>query len=634
VIAPAIPGGETLRAFASAAGAGVLVVDDTGTVLLSNEVAQVLLDRTGEELVGAVLGFPLTPSGVSEIDVVGGAESVRTVDMQVTATNWENERAYVIALTDAGLRKRAVRRLADSEERFRAVFEQSPIGLAVLDDESRFARVNNALCRMFGYTRSELERRTLGDIVGSDSLPADEKLAQELSDGQGTGYDLERSFLTKAGETRWARFITSVMSGSADEHPQVIASVQDVTERQETDARMIRLALHDELTGLANRTLAMDRLQLAQARADRNGAFVGLLFLDLDGFKAVNDSLGHAVGDALLMETARRLRSVLRPSDTAARLGGDEFVVCCEDLGSDAVEAQAIAIRVVERIAAALAEPVELEGTAERTTASIGIALVRGLQHSPDMVLRNADQAMYRAKQQGRARFELFDEALQARAASRSHLADELSLALERDELVVHYQPIADLQDGRIMGVEALVRWEHPSRGLLHPADFLDVAEESQLIVSIGDWVLSRACRDLAGWRRSVRPDMFVTVNASARQLGNNELAASIDRALFEAVLDAEALEIELTETMLIEATATTLSELAGLRDRGVQVGLDDFGTGYASLTYLRRLPLDFVKVDGSFVAGLADNPDDKAIVTAIVDLAHALGLHVVRRRG
>lgn len=330
------------------------------------------------------------------------------------------------------------------------------------------------------------------------------------------------------------------------------------------------------------------------------------------------------------METARRLRSVLRPSDTAARLGGDEFVVCCEDLGSDAVEAQAIAIRVVERIAAALAEPVELEGTAERTTASIGIALVRGLQHSPDMVLRNADQAMYRAKQQGRARFELFDEALQARAASRSHLADELSLALERDELVVHYQPIADLQDGRIMGVEALVRWEHPSRGLLHPADFLDVAEESQLIVSIGDWVLSRACRDLAGWRRSVRPDMFVTVNASARQLGNNELAASIDRALFEAVLDAEALEIELTETMLIEATATTLSELAGLRDRGVQVGLDDFGTGYASLTYLRRLPLDFVKVDGSFVAGLADNPDDKAIVTAIVDLAHALGLHVV----
>ena len=629
-ITPAIPGGDTLRAFASAAAAGALVVDATGTVLLCNAVAQTLLDRTSEDLVGAVIGFPLTPSGISEIDVVGGPGGVRTVDMQVTATTWENERAYVITLTDAGLRKRAVRRLAVSEERFRAVFEQSPIGLAVLDGEARFARVNNALCRMFGYTRSELEQRTLTDIVGSERLPADEKLTRELSVGHGTGYDLERSFVTKEGETRCARFITSVMSDSEDEHAQVIASVQDVTERQETDARMIRLALHDELTGLANRTLAMDRLQLAQARADRNGAFVGLLFLDLDGFKTVNDSLGHAVGDALLKETARRLRSVLRPSDTAARIGGDEFVVCCEDLGADAVEAQAIAIRVVERIASALAEPIELEGATERTTASIGIALVRGLQHSPDMVLRNADQAMYRAKQQGRARFELFDEALQARALSRSDLADELALALERDELVVHYQPIAELRGGRIMGAEALVRWEHPVRGLLHPADFLDVAEESQLIVSIGDWVLNRACRDLAGWRRSIRPDVFVTVNASARHLGNNELAASIDRALFEAVLDADALEIELTETMLIEATATTLSELAGLRDLGVQVGLDDFGTGYGSLTYLRSLPLDFVKVDGSFVAGLAESADDRAIVTAIVDLAHALGLHVI----
>lgn len=626
---PGAPGTETLQAFASAAGAGVLVVDDSGAVLLCNAAAQALLDRTGEELIGAVLGFPLVPDGISEIDVVVGDGSVRTIEMQA-ATSWESERAYVVALTDASQRKRVVRRLADSEERFRAVFEQTPVGLALMDGESRFIRVNDALCRMFGYTPQELEQRTLGDIVGPEQLPADEQLARRLSSGQGFGYDLERSFVTKDGDARRARFITSVMSGSVDDDPQLIASVEDVTERNRTHERMVHLALHDELTGLANRNLAMDRLQLAQARAERNGTFVGLLFLDLDGFKTVNDSLGHAVGDALLMEIARRLRSVLRPSDTAARLGGDEFVVCCEDLGAHAGDAQAAALRVVSRINAALAEPAELDGAAERTTASIGIALVRGLEQSPDIVLRNADQAMYRAKQQGRAHVELFDEALQARAASRGKLADELSLALQRDELVVHYQPITDLRDGRIMGAEALVRWAHPDRGLLLPPEFLDVAEESHLIVAIGDWVLNRACRDLAEWRRSVNPDVVVTVNASARQLGNNELAASIDRALVGAGLDARALDIELTETMLIEATETTLSELDGLRELGVQVGLDDFGTGYASLTYLRRLPLDFVKVDSSFVAGLGDNSDDKAIVTAIVDLAHALGLHVI----
>jgi diguanylate cyclase (GGDEF)-like protein/PAS domain S-box-containing protein len=622
-----LPGGETLRLFTAAADAGVLVVDEAGNVLLSNAVAEGLLGRSRAELVGTSLGLPLTPAGVTEVDVVHPGGVLRSVDMQVTATRWEGGRAYVIALNDAGMRKRAARRVAESEERFEAVFEHSPIGLALLDRSLRFNRVNGALRRILGYKRAELEGVALGEIAGTSSRPAGEEL---LPQGRAVASGQQLPFVTKDGRERVGRFDVARVSHSADAaRTEVLVSVQDITEHRYADARMVHLALHDELTGLANRTLVMERLQLAQARAERSGGFVGLLFIDLDNFKEVNDSLGHAAGDALLIEVARRLGSVLRPADTAARFGGDEFVVCCEDLGTDATDAQRAALRVVGRIVEALGEPVRLDGRSERTTASIGVALVRGSQQTPDIVLRNADQAMYRAKQQGRDRFELFDEALQTRADTRNAFVDELALALERDELVVHYQPITDLNDGRIMGAEALVRWNHPSRGLLLPPDFLGVAEETRLIVPIGDWVLDRACRDLAKWRREIGSEIMVTVNASARQLGDHELAASIDRALASSGLEAGLLEIELTETMLIDANEATLSELEGLRKLGVHVGLDDFGTGYASLTYLRRLPLDFVKVDGSFVAGLGQNRDN-AIVAAIVYLAHALNLQVI----
>ena len=625
---PALPGGEILRAFALSMAAGVLVVDRSGTVVLCNPVAQRLIDRTEDELVGGNLGVPLVPDGVTEIDVALRDGSARAVEMQVTETMWETEPAYVVALKDVSQRRQAADELDESEERFQAVFEESPIGLAILASDYRFLRVNRALSRMLGYDAEELMRLKVDDVTRPEDGDARAERARELVSGEKAGHDVETWLVTKAGETRRGHVTSAVMGRRFGAQAEVICTVEDITERIEAQARVTHLALHDELTGLANRNLVMDRLHIAQARAQRSGTFVGLLFLDLDGFKAVNDSLGHEAGDALVIEVARRIESVLRPSDTAARLGGDEFLVCCDDLGADAGDAQAAALHVVDRIAAALAEP--MDGSLEATTASIGIALVRGTQQSSDTVLRNADQAMYRAKQQGAARFELFDEALQARAADRVTVRDGLALALERDELVVHYQPIASLEDGHVIGAEALVRWDHPDRGCLLPGEFLDVAEESGLIVPLGDWVLKRACRDVARWRQTIGPDLLVTVNASARQLRDETLASSIEEALSDHGLQAGALEIELTETMLIEATPATREQLDALRTLGVHVGLDDFGTGYASLSYLRRLPVDFVKIDRSFVAALGESSDDEAIINAIVDLCHALGLRVV----
>ena len=628
-MAPAVPGGETLRAFALAMAAGVLVVNRAGTVVLSNPAAEQLIDRTEGELVGGNLGVPLVPDGVTEIEVALRDGSARTVEMQVTETTWETEPAYVVALKDLSERRQAAHELDESEERFQAVFEESPIGLAILASDFRFLRVNRALASMLGYVPEELIRLSVADVSRPEDAQANAERARQLVSGEKVGHDVETWFVTKAGEPRRGHVTSAVMGGRFGADSHVICTVEDITERSESLERVTYLALHDELTGLANRVQVMDRLHRAQARAERSGTFVGVLFLDLDGFKAVNDSLGHGAGDALLVEVARRLESVLRPSDTAARVGGDEFLICCEDLGPDPTGAQAAALHVVDRITAALAEPMDGSRLAP-TTASIGIALVRGEQQSSDIALRNADQAMYRAKQQGPARFELFDAALQARAADRVTIRDELGLALERDELVVHYQPIACLEDDQVIGAEALVRWDHPDRGILLPGEFLDVAEESGLIVPLGDWVLKRACRDVATWRRTVGQDLLVTVNASARQLHDDTFASSIEATLSDHGLQAGALKIELTETMLIEAGAATLAQLHALRTLGVRVGLDDFGTGYASLSCLRRLPVDFVKIDRSFVAALDESSDDEAIVNAIVDLSHALGLQVV----
>jgi diguanylate cyclase (GGDEF)-like protein len=389
----------------------------------------------------------------------------------------------------------------------------------------------------------------------------------------------------------------------------------------------LQQALHDPLTALPNRLLLMDRLHQALARTRRQRGSVAVLFLDLDRFKVINDSLGHDVGDQALIAVAQRLQTVVRPSDTVARLGGDEFVVLCEDIAS-----QTQAIQLSQRIEAAVAAPdlLRVADTEVVMSASIGIAIA-GDDDRPQDVLRNADTAMYRAKQRRGARYELFDDSHRQQAVERMRTESALRQAIEHGRLRLLYQPIVDLGTGGLVGVEALVRYNDPHRGLVPPAAFLDVAEDSGLIVPIGGWALAEACRQPPSWRQAANGEpLHVAVNLSTRQLVGANLVATLEEALAHGRLPAGSLWLEITESVLMEATSSTWGILDRLKDVGPQLGIDDFGTGYSSLTYLRRFPVDFVKIDRSFVNGLGADSEDTAIVTAVIQLGKALGLRTV----
>jgi diguanylate cyclase (GGDEF)-like protein/PAS domain S-box-containing protein len=387
--------------------------------------------------------------------------------------------------------------------------------------------------------------------------------------------------------------------------------------------RMVRLALHDSLTSLPNRTLLLDRLESALRRMGRHRRSVAVLFLDLDRFKVVNDSLGHGAGDELLRTLAARLQATVRPGDTVARFGGDEFVVVCEEV-TDIDHARAVA----RRVTAVLDEPFVVQGSQLVVTASVGIAVAATADDAAEALLRDADAAMYRAKERGRGRVEVFDAAMRARALSRLRVEGELREGLHRDELQVHYQPVVSVVDRRLVGVEAVVRWAHPSGDLLLPVDFLDIAEDTGLVVAMEEIVLGIALADAAAcWDRDT---LDVAVNASTVHLTDPGFVTTVRRALDAAGWPAERLVIELSERALLTDDATIHATLAGLRRLGVRSVVDDFGTGYSSLGYLHRFPVDGVKIDRSFVERLGTGDRQEAVVAAILGMAQALGLQVV----
>jgi diguanylate cyclase (GGDEF)-like protein len=414
-------------------------------------------------------------------------------------------------------------------------------------------------------------------------------------------------------ETDFMAAVANVVSGAVD--------------RNRTEEEVRHAALHDALTGLPNRTLALDRLEGALARRRRDGRDVAVLLLDLDLFKLVNDSYGHGTGDDLLVTLAPRLQDAVRPSDTVARLGGDEFLIVCEQL-----EGAHAAIQVAERVSHAVSQPIVLRSGEHFVTASIGIAMADSADRETETLIRDADAAMYRAKERGRGRFELFDDLLRERVLTRLRTETELRRALERDELRVVFQPVVDLGDGSVVAVEALVRWQHPDRGLLEPMEFIPVAEDSGLIGPLGRWVLEAACREGAALqKRFPRPDpLLLCVNTSAHQIADAAFPAEVAAIARRSGLAPGSLALEITETVLMEEAHAPVTVLAQLRDYGLRLMLDDFGTGYSSLGYLKRFPLDVVKVDRSFIAGLGRDDEDSAIVAAVISMAHTLGLTVV----
>jgi diguanylate cyclase (GGDEF)-like protein/PAS domain S-box-containing protein len=436
------------------------------------------------------------------------------------------------------------------------------------------------------------------------------------------------------GTVAWLESRLSWAAPGDDEAARLVAVSRDVTARRESELELARKALHDGLTGLPNRTLFLDRLGHALRRGMRGGTgTIAVFFLDVDRFKLINDSLGHEAGDELLVDVAARLRRALRPGDTVARFGGDEFTVLCEDVAGE-LEAVAVAQRIVELFA----EPFALGPSATSDagevfcSTSVGIALARPGRRdaAPEDLLRDADAAMYRAKERGRGRYELFDETLRAHAARRLTLETALRRAIHREELRVHYQPEIEVRPGGtgdVTGFEALVRWQHPERGLLAPGEFLALADETGLIVPIGAWVLREACEEAVRWRSGGLP-VTMSVNLAARQLAQPDVVDLVARTLAETGLAPAALRLEIAESAVVDGVIA--GTVGALKDLGVKLAIDDFGAGASSLAHLRDVPLDLVKLDRSFVRGLSSAPHDASIAQAVITLAHALGLRTV----
>ena len=408
---------------------------------------------------------------------------------------------------------------------------------------------------------------------------------------------------------------------------QAIANVlASAIERRRTEERTQHEALHDPLTSLPNRNLFLDRLEHALSVAARRQTPIAVLFLDLDQFKVVNDSLGHAAGDELLAAVAPRIEQALRPVDTVARFGGDEFAVLAEDVGNERV-----ATRIAERIAEVLSRPFILRGREHFVSASVGIAIGGG-NEAPEALIRDADSALYRAKERGRGGYEIFDEVMRSRVVEHMQIENDLRRAIQRQELELHYQPVIKLSDGSILAMEALLRWNHPDRGMLGPLAFIPVAEESRLIVPIGRWVIEQACRQAAAWQQ-LHPDsapVSVAVNLSARQIADPDLLSHIEGSVRANRIDPSSLWLELTETTLLDDTSFVERTLESLKGLGVRLVLDDFGVGFSSLGYLKRLPLSMIKLDRSFVENLTEGSHDAAIVRAVTEMANTIGIGVV----
>jgi diguanylate cyclase (GGDEF)-like protein/PAS domain S-box-containing protein len=498
------------------------------------------------------------------------------------------------------------------------------------DRDSRFTRINKYAAARFGVVSPALAvGRTDFDFF------TDEHAAQAFRDEQEimrTGkplVNIEEKETLPGGEDRWVLTTKQPLRDRTGSIVGTFGISRDITERKRAEEQLQRQAFYDPLTKLPNRALFLERLKHLFQRGRRvlGSPLFALLYLDLDRFKSINDSLGHAAGDELLVGAARRLERCLRPGDTLARLGGDEFTVVLDEIGSEAD-----ATGVAERIHAELAAPIEVNGFEVFTTVSVGIALSSAGYERPEDMLRDADTAMYRAKAAGRARHQVFGGDMHQRAMSSLQIETDLRRALERREIVPHYQPIVDLETGGVVGFEALARWQHPSRGMVPPDLFIPVAEETGLVGPIGEWMLAEACRQAREWQRKYPAwsALEVSVNISTRQLSQGSLPTEVERVLGATGLDPACLTLEITESALMHNLSTGAGVIQRLDAMSVGLHLDDFGTGYSSLAYLHSFPVHALKVDRSFVNRMDSAPQQSAIVKAIVSLAHNLGMEVI----
>jgi diguanylate cyclase (GGDEF)-like protein/PAS domain S-box-containing protein len=596
----------------------------TGEPLLVNPALHAQLERKGEiELVGAAsldwLGVPLKrgEETFGVLVVQSYEESVRYTDTDREILTFVSQ--HVATALD---RKRAADALRASEARFRTLAETAPCAIFIYQGED-FRYLNPAAASITGYDRDALDGRAFWNLVHPDfqhlvragGRPGDRGIAAPARH--------EFKIVRRNGEERWLDFSAGQVEFGG--RPAALGIAFDVTERKRAEDQIKELAYHDALSGLPNRLLFNDRLAVAVAQAHRSASRLAVLFLDLDRFKVINDSLGHSLGDRLLQEVGRRLQAAVREGDTVARLGGDEFILLLPGIGR-----AEDAAKVADKILDTLKFPVRLEDRELFVTASIGISLYPEDGFDVESLIKNADTAMYRAKEQGRDNYQLYTHAMNETAVERLALESSLRKALPGGQLVLHYQPLLDLGSGKVHGVEALLRWNHPERGLVAPSEFLSLAEITSLIVPMGPWTLRTACARAREWQGMGHPTLTVAVNLSARQFQQPDLVSQVKRALDETGLPPSSLDLEITETHAMQNAEATIMTLRELKRLGVRISIDDFGIGYSSLSYLKRLPIDTLKIDQSFVRDITTDPDDAAIATAVIALAHTLKLQVV----
>ena len=536
-------------------------------------------------------------------------------------------RNIVEAEQHANEQSRISQALQESEEHFRNAFDHAA-GMALISSDGQWHRVNGSLCQILGYTEQELLATHFQEMTYSDDLGDDLVHMYQLLDGKIRIDQREKRFIHKLGHPIWVLQSASVARNAEGAPLHLILQIQDITERKRAEEQVHHAAFHDALTGLPNRTLLSDRLSLAQARAKRSKDYqFAVLFLDLDRFKLVNDSLGHNLGDQLLVELARRLEVCMRKTDTVARLGGDEFGMLL-----DGIKDPYDAIHIAERIQEELLNPFELNGHEFLTTVSIGIAFSQTGYDGPEDILRDADIAMYRAKANGKARYEVFDVAMHALAVEMLMLERELRRAIERNEIRVHYQPIVSLADRKLVGFEALARWDSAELGLVSPVQFIPLAEEAGLVIPLGMLILTEACRQLHHWHCQfpTEPKPTISVNLSSKQFGQSNLVEQIKETLKTTKLDPQCLHLEITESVIMEKAQEAAQMLSRLKTLGVKLSIDDFGTGYSSLSYLHSFPFDILKIDRAFVTRMGTDKDSTGIAETILILAEKLGKQVI----
>jgi diguanylate cyclase (GGDEF)-like protein/PAS domain S-box-containing protein len=544
-------------------------------------------------------------------------------DAEITSFEFVSagRRSRLVIAVDVTERERAEQRLRDSEERYRLLFERNLAGVFRTTLDGRFLDVNDALARIFGF---ESRRELLAQSAYSVYFSREERqrLISRLREQKALS-NVEVRMRRRDGTAVWVLENMTLLDGV--EGGVIEGTIIDITERKSAQEQMEYQAYHDVLTGLPNRLLFRDRISVALAHARRNRRYVAVMFLDLDQFKLVNDTLGHTVGDGLLQSAAERLVDCVRGDDTVARMGGDEFTILLSDL-PDGRAAATVAQKVLESVS----EPIVVESHELFITTSIGIAIYPEDGADAETLLRHADRAMYRAKEAGRNNYQFAMRATIDATAGRLSIERSLHHAFERKEFVVHYQPMVEIGTRRVVGAEALIRWNHPEYGLMTPDDFIPIAEESGLIYPIGEWVMRTACKQMKRWHDAGHDDLRIAVNLSARQFQQRGLTGMIEHVLIDTGYPAASLEVEITESIAMHNAELSLAIMRRLKEMGISISIDDFGTGYSSLSYLKRFPIDTVKIDQNFIRDLSRDSNDGAIISAVISMARALKLRVV----